>query len=259
MPRLSRIAIYPLKSCDAMLVETAAVLSNGALQHDRRFALVDETGKIINAKRTSAVHRLKLVLDPQTRILTASLRSSSETSWWNVDTQRADAESWLSEYFAYGVTLVERAQGGFPDDDQAPGPTIVSTATLETVASWFPGLTLDDVRHRFRANLEISDVESFWEDRLYRSTGPDRPFRAGDVVFGGSNPCQRCVVPSRDAASGEVYPNFVRQFSQRREQQLPPWAPRERFDHFYRLAVNTRLISAGSELLRVGDEVELLD
>ena len=63
MPRLARIAIYPLKSFDPLPVNEAVVLPNGALQHDRQFALVDPTGKFINAKRTPAVHGLVLELD----------------------------------------------------------------------------------------------------------------------------------------------------------------------------------------------------
>jgi len=39
---------------------------------------------------------------------------------------------------------------------------------------------------------------------------------------------------------------------------LPPWADRSRFNHFYRLVMNTRISSAqAGKLLRVGDEVEV--
>lgn len=257
MPRLSRIAIYPLKSFAPRIVEAASVLRNGALQHDRQFALADASGRFINAKRTAVVHTLQIDLDPITRTLTACRRPHGEVGHWKIDTQREEIERWLSQEFGCEVFLLEQTDGGFPDDELAPGPTIISTATLEVVASWFPGLTLEDVRLRFRANLEVGGTEPFWEDHLFGEASSDRPFRIGGVVFGGSNPCQRCVVPSRDPATGDVYPEFTTLFAHRRELQLPVWAARQHFNHFYRLAVNTRLIDPGAELLRVGDVVEL--
>ena len=163
--------------------------------------------------------------------------------------------------------IVHYSAAGFPDDDLAPGPTIVSTASLEAVCAWFPGMTLDSARLRFRASLEISgvptesgQVPAFWEDRLFGADGasPVR-FRIGDVLFEGSNPCARCVVPSREPSTGFVTPAFQRRFAERRQAALPHWAPAERFDHFYRMAVNTRVpASERGKLLRLGDAVELM-
>src|SRR5205085_3132039 len=119
-------------------------------------------------------------------------------------------------------------------------------------------LTLDQVRLRFRANLEIGDVEPFWEDRLFGAAGAVQPFRIGPVLLGGTNPCQRCVVPSRDPATGEIWPEFARQFAQQRAALLPAWSRRDRFDHFYRLTVNTRLIAETTEHLRIGDAIKLV-
>ena len=51
-----------------------------------------------------------------------------------------------------GKFLQERIDGGFPDDRDAAGPTIISTESLVEVASWF-GLTLNESCHRFRMNL----------------------------------------------------------------------------------------------------------
>ena len=96
MPQLSRIAIYPLKSFDAILVNEAVVLPNGALQHDRQFALVDPSKKFINAKWTSAVHGLVLELDPVARALTARRRDETTSVLWDIDRQRDDLQRWLS-------------------------------------------------------------------------------------------------------------------------------------------------------------------
>lgn len=260
MPTLSKIAVYPLKSFDPIHVTEAHVLPNGALEHDRRFAFVDSSGKLVNAKRFATIHPLEVKLDPTSRTLCVRLKSDDKTSIFDIDSHRQELDRWFSDYFAMGVTLVESTVGGFPDDDEAPGPTIVSTSSLQLVTEWFAGMTLEEVRLRFRANLEIADVEQFWEDRLFNSKNSgDRLFRIGGVLFGGSNPCQRCVVPSRDSVTGKVWPEFAKKFSELRAASLPTWAARDRFDHFYRLTVNTRLVNPGNCILRTGDPVELIE
>ena len=66
-------------------------------------------------------------------------------------------------------------------------------------------------------------------------------------------------MPSRDTASGEIYPHFAKTFAQRRRETLPTWAPASRFDHYYRLAVNTRAAPAAAPcVLRVGDAVRIV-
>ncbi len=257
MPRLSHITIYPLKSFEGLVVQEAQVLSNGALQHDRQFALVDPEGKFINAKRTVAVHGLQLQLDPVGRSLTARRRSQTETVRWNIDSQRIALERWLSDYFEQEVRLIEEPNGGFPDDTEATGPTIISAATWLAVAEWFPGLTIEHVRDRFRANLEVEEAPPFWEDALFGADSVSVPFRIGDVLFAGTNPCQRCIVPTRDPTTGDAWPEFARQFGAMRAKQLPAWAARARFNHFYRLTTNTRLIERGEGTVRLGDEVRL--
>ena len=257
MSRLSRITIYPLKSFEGLVVEEAQVLSNGALQHDRQFALVDPEGKFINAKRTIAVHGLQLQLDPVGRSLTARRRSQTESVRWSIDLQRIALERWLSDYFEQEVRLIEQPNGGFPDDTEATGPTIISAATWPAVAEWFPGLTIENVRDRFRANLEVEDAAPFWEDSLFGADSTPLPFRVGRVLFAGTNSCQRCIVPTRDQTTGDTWPEFARQFGAMRAERLPAGAARARFNHFYRLTTNTRLIERGEGTVRLGDEVRL--
>jgi uncharacterized protein YcbX len=115
---------------------------------------------------------------------------------------------------------------------------VVSTATLERVAEW-TGVTVDSVRRRFRANVEVGDTEPFWEDHLYAADGPVR-FRVGDLQLLGTGPCNRCVVPLRDPDTGVETPGFRERLSEGRREELPDWAPGERFDHYFKLAVNTR-------------------
>jgi hypothetical protein len=60
--------------------------------------------------------------------------------------------------------------------------------------------------------------------------------------------------------TGESYADFARIFVERRQQTLPAWAERSRFNHFYRLAINTLFPSEQSgKVIHVGDDVEMLD
>ncbi len=256
MATISRIAIYPLKSFDPLLIDKSVVLTGGPLQYDRQFALVNSDGKFVNAKKTPLVHMLQARLDPTQRILAVSSRTNGDSRIWKIDSERAAIERWFSDYFSTDISLVENDASGFPDDNEATGPTIVSEATLQVVAGWFPGLTLEQVRLRFRANLEVSGVAPFWEDQLFLPRSGARAFQIGDVRLVGTNPCQRCVVPTRDPTTGQVWPEFAKKFSEFRAAQLPDWAPADRFNHFYRLTTNTRVLSSGGQI-RVGDPVIL--
>lgn len=255
---VGRITIFPVKSCGGESQSCANVLESGALQHDRQFALVDLDGRFINAKRTPRIHQLQLKIDPVRRLFKVSHRGGESTIEGQLDVDAERLSDWLSDFFSMEVSIVENEQTGFPDDLDAAGPTVVSTATLQTVADWFEGMTLDEARRRFRANIEIDGVEPFWEDRLFCGDSEPQLFRIGGVIFGGTNPCQRCVVPSRDSFTGEQIPSaFSKRFSTLREQTLPTWAARQRFDHFYRLSTNTRLIQRATGVIQIGDPVEI--
>ena len=259
-PRVARITIFPMKSCDGRTCLETSVTQSGALRHDREFAMVDPTGRFINAKRTPLMHRLQLEIEPVHRLYSVSRRDGGDQLRGQLDDDGKQLSDWLSHFFSAEVSIVENDETGFPDDTVSVGPTIVSTATLETVSEWFDGMPLDEVRNRFRANIEVEGVEPFWEDRLSRADSQLQPFRIGSLVFGGSNPCQRCVVPSRDSQTGEVtLHGFAVAFGRHRETSLPAWAARERFDHFYRLTTNTQLMELWTGVIQVGDPVEIID
>ena len=258
MPKLAVINIYPCKSLDALRLDRCAVLAGGALENDRRFALCDRTGEFINGKNTPRVHTLRSVFDPSFHRITLVDERSGESQAFDIEAERPALIDWLSRYFEMPVDIIENAAAGFPDDNEAPGPTVISTGTLREVASWFPGITLEQARARFRANLEIDADEPFWEDRLFAERDVPIRFRVGEAELLGTNPCARCVVPSRDPQSGEPIREFARLFARRRQETLPVWAAADRFDHFYRLAVNTRPARAVHCEVRVGDTVTIV-
>ena len=238
-----------------------------------------------------AVHLIRASYSPDLRSVTLSVpgdRREIPTRTFDFPAAHDDAAEWFSVFFEQQI-IVRYSENGFPDDTIASGPTIVSTASLQAVCEWFPpspkgfpGISLEEARQRFRATLEIDAscsagrapfarpaalsassvahaksemLPAFWEDQLF---GEDERsvvrFKIGDVNFEGSNPCARCPVPPRNPLTGENLDGFQKRFSQLRESTLPPWSPRPRFDHFYRLSTNTRVApTEANKPLRLGD------
>ncbi|NJR66505.1 MAG: MOSC domain-containing protein [Leptolyngbyaceae cyanobacterium CRU_2_3] len=255
MPHLAKILVYPIKSLDGVEVPQTHLWTGGALAHDREFAMVDEAGKVVNAKRTSKIHQIRSAFDLDARMITLWIEGSNAMQSFHLDGDRPALEDWLTDYFGYAIALQQNCHSGFPDDTDASGPTVISTATLETVAAWF-GHSLEEARRRFRANLEISHVPAFWEDQLFDAFGSGIPFKIGDLLLLSSHPCQRCVVPTRNPWTGDRSTDFQSKFSAHREATLPDGAPLSRFNHFYKLTLNTKVaLTEAGKILRLGDRV----
>ena len=201
MPYLSGITIYPVKSLDGLRLAEATVLPCGAILNDRRWRLIDTEGRVVNAKRTDRFHSIRAQfegMDDDSTRLSQSASGHFVTLWigHELDEMSGNSQSvetfplipgsegpceWLSDALREHVFLEERVEGGFPDDRDAAGPTVISTETLSEVARWF-GWDDAEAKRRFRMNLELtaeseevsSDerqnselaYEAFWEDRL---------------------------------------------------------------------------------------------
>jgi uncharacterized protein YcbX len=252
---LERIWIFPIKSLDGLAVQEARITGGGILEHDRVYAIFDEKGAVVNGKRTARIHQLRCAFEPGLKEV--RLWENAAPEQFNLD-ETAPIDRWLSEFFGFAVTLKHESKAGFPDDRTAFGPTIVSEASLRAVNEWYPAVSLESIRRRFRTNLEIAGGEAFCEDRLYGAPEELRPFRIGEVQFRGHNPCQRCVVPTRDAESGTAIAGFQKRFMEMRRQELPEWANAQRFNHYYRFAVNTSILETeAGKILKTGDPVIL--
>jgi uncharacterized protein YcbX len=269
-PRLANIRLHPIKSLDPMHVKEARIGPGGGLEFDRAWALYSADGQWLNGKRTAAIYLIRAAFAPDVSSVTLSVPGDSRktpTKTFAFPGDAAAASRWFSKFFEQPVT-VRHAPEGFPDDAIANGPTIISTASLQAVCGLFPGMTIDDARLRFRTTLEIdgdrsavapAEVPAFWEDQLFSAEerGAVR-FRIGEVNFEGSNPCARCPVPPRDPHTGVIIPGFQKIFSDYRRSHVPAWCPEARFDHYYRLATNTRVASSeAGKVLRVGDPLLL--
>src|SRR5882757_6744835 len=260
-PRLANISLFPIKSLDPFPVKESRIGPGGGLEFDRAWALYSADGQWVNGKRSAAVHLIRAAFAPDLSSVTLSVPGDKRkipTKTFAFPGDTAAASEWFSNYFEQPIT-VRHSPEGFPDDTIAYGPTIVSTASLQAVCDLFRGMDLDEARRRFRTTLEIDGVPAFWEDQLFGEE--DRSavrFRIGEVNFEGSNPCARCPVPPRDPRTGEIIPGFQKIFSDYRRSHIPAWTTEARFDHYYRMATNTRVAPTESgRILRVGDLLQL--
>jgi len=258
-PTVDRLTVYPIKSLDGRSVGSVEIVDNGGLAGDREYALFDSDDEYVNGKRERQIHGLSAKYEgPDAGI------EAVELSWLDDESQRFSVDdleagavvNWLSDAIEYPISLSRNRAGGFPDDTHASGPTIISTATIETVAGWFDGISTEGMRRRLRANIELGGVPAFWEDHLFADRDHHVEFSIGGVSFRGVNPCQRCVVPSRDPETGDEYDGFQETFIEKRGETMPAWSGGEWFDHDFRLMVNTMVPdSEWGQTISVGDQL----
>ena len=226
-PHLAEIHIYPIKSLDGVSVPACRIGPGGGLVLDRAWALCSEDGRFINGKSTAAIHLIRAVFAADVSSVTLSTgdgRRDVAPETFEFPGDFAGAGEWFSRFFERQV-VARYAAEGFPDDTDRNGPTVISTATLQAVADWFPGMDLGESRRRFRTSLEIGGVPAFWEDRLFGVDERDPiRFTVGDVNVEGTNPCPRCTVPARDSLSGNDMIGFQKRFSALRRTHYPSWA-----------------------------------
>ncbi|ORU90695.1 MAG: hypothetical protein A6F71_06990 [Cycloclasticus sp. symbiont of Poecilosclerida sp. M] len=256
MPTLSRITVYPIKSLSGVGVESVRITLAGSLENDRRWAMVDAKGHVVSGKRNQQVFKLNAAFNLQDESVCFT-NEQGKSEDFSLQNPRL-LESFLSEQLDKKLYLKENKQQGFPDDIDANGPTLISQASLEEVVSWYKDLSIDDIRARFRINLEVDDAPAFWEDQLYKVNNKNLTLCVGDVEINPSNPCARCSVPIKEPGSGKPYNNFFETFIQKREQSAPSWHDPACFDHWYRLSANTRVnTQQAKKTLSLGDSVRV--
>jgi uncharacterized protein YcbX len=255
MARLERLAVFPVKGLDGIDLEQVTILEGGTLEHDREFAFFDTRGATFNGTQTTRVHDLAVDFDPASSGLTVETPDGDQHRF-DLDNELDQAERWFNEFFDEELDLRRDRSLGFVDRREM-GPSVISTATLETVASWFDEMTLDGARRRFRANIEISGVPPFWEDRFVGERAPS--FEIGGVTLEGVTPCGRCVVPQRDPDTGESIPEFRQRFVRERSATFPERADPTAFEHHYTVMIIARAPEPHREqALHVGDRVSVI-
>ena len=224
--KLTQIWIYPIKSLGGISLTSASVMEKG-LEYDRRWMLVDESGKFMtqriypkmalfklsidNAQLTIsyAQHALKLDLNkqPQSQPITVAI--------WNDTVLAFEVDPTYSQWFSNLLGIPSRLVY-FPEENSRPvDPRYKVNGEHVSLADAYPFLiigqsSLDDLNsrlaepvpmNRFRPNFVFTGGEPYEEDTW-------RNFTIGSARFVGVKPCDRCVLTTvnQDTAEKGVEP-----------------------------------------------------
>lgn len=219
---LSALHVYPVKGLRGCSV-AAGDIDDLGLVGDRRFMVVDETGRFLSQRTLPRMALVQTQLTPDELILSAPgggawrvlRRGATDTqprtiSIWKSDGLLAedcgeDTAGWLSNVFGCACRLV-RIGGRFlrPILKPAAGPgdrvhfadavpfLVISEASLADLNDRLVARGAEPVpMDRFRPNLVIAGCPAYAEDEWPR-------FRIGAIAFRAAGPCGRCPVPTID-------------------------------------------------------------
>ncbi len=221
---LESLSIFPVKSCGAIELREANVETRG-LQHDRRWMIVDETGRYLTQREIPALAAIRPHIMPDLLILNCGLAQldlplhphegqMTRVQIWRDEVEALHigdlADEWLRDVLGLDVRLV-----WMPDDAQRlVDPRFAMSGEITSFSDGFPFLVLgsasvDDLNDRiienggeavgadrFRSNFLIGGALPYEEDEWIG-------FRIGECEFEVVKPCSRCVIPTLDQLSGE--------------------------------------------------------
>jgi len=207
-PHISKIHLFPIKALGHIAVDHAKVAIH-RLQWDRQYAIVQEDGGVITGKRDPRVNLLRSSYnwDDQSITLYHAARPQPTTFVLKEDNLKLDR--YLSDYFKSTVHLKADHEGSFQDIHRIGSLSIYSESSLRALHTDLGRHEFDDLRLRFRANVELTGVEPYWEEQLYIKPGTGVRCRIGDVEAIGVAPRLRCPVPPMHTQTSERDDHFV--------------------------------------------------
>jgi uncharacterized protein YcbX len=262
--QVTGLFVYPLKAARALPVADAVVERRG-LAGDRRWMLVDPSGRMISQREEHWLALLTATPRPGGLRLAASGRDPIEVAapstgavrrpvvifGHEVEAAQADAAAsgWLSAWLGRPVELVY-----MPDDVVRPvDPRFATAGDQVSFADGYPLLltaeaSLADLNRRmaaplpmdrFRPNLVIDGDVAFAEEGWRR-------VRIGEVSFRLPKGCDRCVVTTIDQATAQAGVEPLRTLAKYRRRDGRVW-------------FGQNLVPDDAGTIRVGDRVIPLD
>jgi uncharacterized protein YcbX len=263
--KVSRIFIYPIKSARCVELRECKVEPRG-LAGDRRWMVIDDEGAFVSQRDQARMALLQALLHedgltlrteglPDIEVRIPNGESRKTATVWR-DTVEASAtdpcvSDWLSQFLGFRAHLVHMDAEAIRPVNQDYG----KAGDEVSFADGFPLLlaneaSLGDLNHRiaaevlpihrFRPNVVVSGASAWAEDGWKR-------IRIGGVEFDNVKPCGRCLVTTTDQLTGE----------RMGDEPLRTLATYRKVDTAVMFGVN--LIPRGIGVIRVGDEVSLLD
>jgi len=256
---IKRIRIYPVKSLDPIEVAEAEI-GIRSLKHDRSFALLAEDGRFVNGKRTGRVNELKANYTLEERLIHLSSRSGGSVETFELREDNQLLNQYFSDFFDLKLHILYRTKGELMDIPGSSSVTIVSEASIKSLHTYLSHLSEEDIRLRFRTNIELDGVDAYWEENLFDAPGVGMRFTLGDVEMVGISPRARCNVPPRDPWTGETDTTFVKSMIQSRERSLPANSSLPKYGSLYHLTVNTYIPDTQQgKTLKVGEELKIIE
>lgn len=176
MPAIESIHYTPVKSLALRSAESVSVTSRG-IENDRRFMILDESGRAVTQRRLGALARVSAEYDSETDALTiafpdgeivsgrAELGAETATVLWGRVTRgRVVAGDWaaaLSEYCGENLTLMKSDAPGACFDEYPI--SLISRATIDRLSGMTGGAKAFEPA-RFRPSLLISGCAAHEED-----------------------------------------------------------------------------------------------
>lgn len=227
MIEIDRLFVYPIKGCRGISLESCNVVSGG-LEHDRRYMIIDETGRMVTRREEQRLTRITVERSAAGFVVRSELEHRAaldlpltfeaapeefsvwvNSSVWR-DTPRArlhdEGSQWLSALLGRNLRLVY-----LPEESlRQVNPARARVGDKVSFADGYPLLltsssSLDELNrrlpspigmHRFRPNVVVRGAASFAEDTWAALTLGKLPCTAPKL-------CDRCVVITMEEGSSE--------------------------------------------------------
>ena len=221
---LQSLTIYPVKSCGALDLLESEVEARG-LRYDRRWMIVDESGRFLSQREVPGLATIRPQLTPSELVLHCGdarldlplhLENghTMPVQIWHDEVEAVRvgelADDWLRDILGLDVRLV-----WMPDDAKRPvDANYAHDGEITSFSDGFPFLILsqssvDDLNdrilsrgedaieaNRFRSNFLVAGAQPYDEDSWAH-------FRIGDCEFEVVKPCSRCSIPTIDQSTGQ--------------------------------------------------------
>lgn len=214
--------VYPIKSCGGVGLERSDLQAAG-LEHDRRWMLLDDKGRMATQRRFSSMAQIRVAIEPDTLLVTApgmpdlalplpderGQEALAVPTWhgrtWGVAVGE-HADRWFGRYLGTSCRLLRMPDAAhrLPDSSFAAKNDRVSFADAFPL-SLLNEASLADLNtrlrkkipiERFRPNLVVDGLEPFEEDGWEK-------IKVGYASFRVAEPCPRCSVIAVDQGTGE--------------------------------------------------------
>ena len=208
MPHVARLSIAPVRSL-GLQHPTEIELTTAGVAEDRRFYLVDDTGRLVDrlivgelvqiaAETDPEGTRLRLTM-PDGAVIEEEVRTSDpiETPMYGrTAIGHVVVGPWAEALSAFAGRTVRLVRCDKPAGTRAGNPTsLIGDGTLDALAETLAIPSIDG--RRFRMLMELGDASAYEEDGW---VGHD--IAIGDAVLHVTKPDARCAITTQHPDSG---------------------------------------------------------